>query len=106
MKHPQQPEPPFRPPRGFLASRKRRLLVFVVLAWLFMEFLGVPHLRVSYTYLQHGHVRHFQSARYLGPFGFRDAVPGELGRGCPVVVLIAWERPVSTRIRDWIQSKI
>jgi hypothetical protein len=73
------------------------MLTVIANAW------GVPALRVTYRYRGPRDDMTILSATYYGPLGRRNAVAGELGEGCPLVVFIPlpepwrWESFGSTR---------
>lgn len=83
-----------RPPRTKLWCGCFLLAVALVAA----ETVGLPHLRVTYTYTLHGNPRHVTSGRYLGPLGWRTVYFGEHPAGCPVVLFITPEPLFSQRL--------
>jgi len=72
----------------------RNGLLAVLLTALFLRFVGVPHVQVTYTYAGPDTHRVKLNARYLGPTGWRWVNAGEFGPGCPFLIFIPLEKPL------------
>ena len=66
----------------------RRWLVLVAILVAFVEFQGVPHLRMTYVE-EGGRVR---SGEYWSLMGPRTVVAGDVAPTCPVIALVPLER--------------
>jgi len=79
---------------GLLAAarwRAARRWAFLLLGLaLFVETAGTPFLRLSYSKVG----EHVQSGRYVGIFGARRIVAGELAPACPLIVLVPLDRSI------------
>ena len=75
----------------------RRSVLIVLLVLSFVEFAGLPHVRMTYAHRSGGDL---VQARYLGPTGWRDAGTAQRKRGCPLFVLIPLDRSLKDRAID------
>lgn len=80
--------------------RLRRTLLLLTAALLFIEFAGVPHMRVTYTYTGRSSASRMLAAQYWGPFGGKPAQAGQYGEGCPLIVLIPLEKSLVSYARE------
>lgn len=81
----------------------RNGLLAVLLMALFLRFVGVPHVQVTYTHTGSATHRVKLNARYLGPTGWRWVSAGEFGPGCPFLIFIPLEKPLPAYVGSAVQ---
>ncbi len=97
---PFQPPSPFR--RGF--RKIRNWCVGIILAWILAEIFGLPSLRMTYEYRGRYSSRRILSGTYWNIAGSERVEAGEHSAGCPLVLLIPFEKPLHHRMVDWWRS--
>jgi len=89
------------------ASRRRslrRALISLALLLAFVQFLGTPYLRTSYTEPDRRGV--ILDASYLGVTGSRTLRAGDVATTCPLIVLLPLDRSLVSYAGDAIDSLI
>lgn len=82
----------------------RNLLVLAVGLGVLADRYGLPHVLTTYTYEDRHGSRHYRSCRYWGVTGAREAGPGRFGGGCPALVFLPLEKPVTHHVQYWARS--
>lgn len=80
----------------------RRKLVLLAMLLAFVEFVGTPHLRVSYA--QPGRRGVISIAEYWGVTGARTLRAGGVASTCPLIVLLPLDRSLVSYAGDGIDS--
>ena len=80
--------------------RLKRFLLLVAIIAVFIEFMGLPHLRVSYDYRGPADDPTIIAARYWSVTGTREVHYLEIGDRMPLVALFHLDRSVLAYGRD------
>lgn len=94
---------PFEPTRPWRRAvrRLRNVAIIALMLAALVDVAGLPYLRITYRYRGSHRAPTILSATYWSVTGPLEVRSGELGPGCPPLVMLPLDVPLHRRVRNF-----